>query len=451
MHKRIKVAFVGGGSFNWAPKILKDIMMKEELGGIDFYLLDRQLPNAEKIKRLGEKMNSDLAGDHRFFASDDENESFTGCDFVIICIATPAEKALEAMRQDVQIPEKYGIYQPVGDTVGPGGWSRNLRNVPVFNDLARKIAELSNDAVVLNYTNPMACLTKAFYAQTNLRAVGLCHGLFECYRVLQAIFGLESEKQIDVKFAGVNHFFWILDFKVNGQDGYRLLEEKLGDDKRFVDLIQEVHSDEMGFASNKYLTSQLYETFGCLPYVGDRHTCEFFPHVITGDADRLHKYRISRTTIDERQARLVERETEVDAMIAGTQAVNYSRSRETAADILEAMALGKEFIDVVNVPNQGQIPSLPLGGVVETLGVVNTLGFTPICTGPLPEPINNLLLPHVKNAETLYQAATHGDFPLALESLYQDPTCAHLDYDQIRSMAEELMQANREFLPQFFR
>jgi alpha-galactosidase/6-phospho-beta-glucosidase family protein len=446
MEKRIKLAFVGGGSYQWAPRIIKDIMLKKDLEAIAFYLLDKNLESARTIQKLGEKMNGDLKTNHTFIATSSEEEAFDGCDFVIICISTGG---LEAMRHDIAIPENYGVFATVGDTVGPGGWSRNLRNVPVFNDLAKKIEKLSNHAVVLNYTNPMACLTKAFYAQTSLKAVGLCHGIFENYRVLQGIFGLESEKQLEIRFGGVNHFFWMLDFKVNGQDGHALLREKLGEDKIIVDLINESHKDEAGFQSNKYLTGELFETFGILPYVGDRHTCEFLPHMITGSEQRLNKYSIKRTTVDERINMLEIRKENTLKMISGEKQIDYTKSRETAADIVEAISLGKEFIDIVNLPNIGQIPSLPLGGIVESLGVINSLGFTPLTVGPLPEPINRLVLPHVVNSEIIYQAATEGDFELALQALYNDPTCMHLDYKEIRKMAEELIAASKPYLPQF--
>lgn len=444
---RIKLAFVGGGSYQWAPRIIKDVMLKEELEAIDFYLLDKDLHSAGQIKKLGEKMNEELGTRHRFVATDSEEEAFAGCHFSVICISTGG---LEAMRHDLVIPEKYGIFQTVGDTTGPGGWSRNLRNVPVFNALAEKIERLGNDTVVLNYTNPLACLTKAFYARTKLRAVGLCHGLFENYRVLKDIFRLQSEQQLKVRFAGVNHFFWMLDLKVDGRDGYELLREKLGVYKYFVDLINEAHEDEIGFSSNKYLTSHLFETYGFLPYVGDRHTCEFLPNIATDSWLRLHDYKIKRTTIEERYETLHRRQKEVERMISGEKKIAYTRTRETAADILEAVALGKEFIDVINVPNVGQVSNLPFGSIVETLGVVNSLGFTPLSAGPLPDPIRRMILPHAENTDIIYEAASTGDFELALQALYQDPLCAHLDYRDIRRMAKELLEANREHLPQFF-
>lgn len=446
MSKRLKLAFVGGGSYTWAPRIIKDIMLKKTLAAIDFFLLDTDASRAAHIGRLGRKMNEDLNADHRFIVTSEEREAFAGCDFVIVCISTGG---LDAMQFDLDIPEKYGIYQTVGDTVGPGGWSRNLRNVPVFNRLADTIAELSPNAVVLNYTNPMACLTKAFCARTRLRTVGLCHGLFENYEVLKEIFALEREDQLKIRFGGVNHFFWLFDFTVNGQDGYSLLRDKLQGGKTLQELINEAHADQIGFYSHKYLAGELFATFGYLPYLGDRHTCEFLPNVVT-NKQAMDKYRLIRTSIADRRKWQMNSIAEVNAMLAGEKSIDYTPSRETAADIIEAIWLDREFVDVINVPNIGQIPSLPLGAIVETLGVINALGFTPLVAGPLPEPINGMVKVHAENAEMLYKAASEGNLELALEVLYREPSCAHLDYGDVRQMATELMEANRAYLPQFY-
>ena len=64
------------------------------------------------------------------------------------------------MRLDLDIPEKYGIYQSVGDTVGPGGLSRALRNVPVMVDIAQAMERRCPNAWMLNLTNPLTVLTR---------------------------------------------------------------------------------------------------------------------------------------------------------------------------------------------------------------------------------------------------------------------------------------------------
>ncbi len=105
--------------------------------------------------------------------------------------------------------------------------------------------------------------------------MGLCHGVFGTYRVLERLFGVE-EKDLTVNFGGVNHFFWILDFAVKGQPGYPLLADLLGD-RDLDEALALGDTDAAGFHSHHALASELYKEYGYLTYAGDRHTSEFFP------------------------------------------------------------------------------------------------------------------------------------------------------------------------------
>ena len=105
----------------------------------------------------------------------------------------------------------------------------------------------------------------------------------------------------------------------------------------------------------------------------------------------------------------------------------------------------------MNLPNKGQIANLPEDSIVETLGVVNNLGFTPLAVGNLPEPLLNLVLPHVKNQDLIVEAALEGDRDKALYALYADPLCAHLSYPEIKEMGEKLLKAHNRFLPEGIR
>ncbi|MHB9140109.1 MAG: family 4 glycosyl hydrolase, partial [Victivallaceae bacterium] len=196
MSKNVKIVMAGGGSYNWIPHIMCDMMRAPELKGSEVYLLDPNVQAAKEVKAAVEKMSKTLDSGFKFTAGSSEEKAFAGADFVVITISTGD---LEMMRHDLKIPEKYGIFHTVGDSVGPGGWSRTLRNVPVFVKMAQKIEKLSPKAIILNYTNPMAALTGAIYASTSLRAVGLCHGVFGAYNLLEKIFEVE-EKDLCLKY-----------------------------------------------------------------------------------------------------------------------------------------------------------------------------------------------------------------------------------------------------------
>ena len=163
---RPKVVLVGGGSYGWSPTLIKDLLLKAGLEQVDYCLLDINLEAAEMLRAYGEKANGKFGTDCRFTATTVEDEAFDGAGYVVITISTGG---LEAMRHDLQIPESYRIYHTVGDTCGPGGWARAVRNIPVFVEMARKIERLSPEAVVLNYTNPLAVLTGAVCRTTSAR------------------------------------------------------------------------------------------------------------------------------------------------------------------------------------------------------------------------------------------------------------------------------------------
>jgi len=446
MPRKIRVTIVGGGSCAWAPMLTRDIILTPGLEDVSFRLLDIDLNAAEMAAAVGRRMSDEWELGATFAPTNNEAKALDGADFVIITISTGG---FDAMHHDVHLPEKYGIYQTVGDTVGPGGWSRSLRNIPVFIHLAAQFRKYCPRAAILNYTNPMSVLTRTLSLCTDQPVVGLCHGLYENYATLQSIFGLKSESDVKANVAGINHFFWLLGLKIKGRDGYAMLRRKMRGGS-FAGLVTEAYVDGAGFHSDKLVTSELLEQYGVLPYVGDRHIAEFLPHYLAPDQKNMRKYRLERTSVKERREKRKRRRRLVRAWASGRERIGRRRSREAAADIIRAMTFGEDFVDVMNVPNRGQVSNLPAGAVVETLGVINRLGFTPLAAGALPPSILDLVLPHVRNQEMTVRAGMEGDRSQAFDALINEPVCSHLTIPQVRKMGEELMHKTRRWLPQFF-
>ncbi|MFH1085198.1 MAG: hypothetical protein V1772_05505, partial [Chloroflexota bacterium] len=324
----VKTVMVGGGSYTWCPRLLSDLMQTEELEGAHIVLLDPNLAAAREVEAAAVTMAARLGRRVTFEATADEAAALAGAAFCLITISTGG---LPAMAHDLAIPERYGIYQTVGDTVGPGGWARALRNVPVFVHLGQAIARRAPRAVVLNYTNPLACLTGALCQTTSLRNVGLCHGVFSDYAVLERLFGV-AERDLAVRFGGVNHFFWVLDFSVRGQPGYPLLRERLAHES-LDEALALGDTDAGGFHSHHALCDALFRAYGHLTYVGDRHTSEFLPGYLTPRPEALARFRLERTSIAQREAnRQSARQATLE--LAAGQREPYPRSRETAVDIM---------------------------------------------------------------------------------------------------------------------
>jgi alpha-galactosidase len=191
----------------------------------------------------------------------------------------------------------------------------------------------------------------------------------------------------------------------------------------------------------------LYEQYGYLTYVVDAHSCEFLTPYLT-DLEMMKKYKIGRKLVSKRGEYGAGRRKFVSDLAAGREKI-IPRSRETAIDIMKARVTNTPFIDVVNLPNIGQIDNLPRGAVVETLGLVDGAGFAPISIGPLPEVLRRVTEVHCQIQKMTLEAALTGNRKLAFEALMLDPLCAKLPPSQIKKMGQELMSATGKYLPQF--
>ncbi|HET7269942.1 MAG TPA: hypothetical protein VFI90_02535, partial [Rubrobacter sp.] len=142
-----KVAFVGGGSYQWGPKIILDIALNEELRGGRLVLNDINAEALDDMFAWGTKALDLADADLKLEKTLRLEEALGGADFVVLSISTGG---LDATALDLEIPARHGVVQTVGDTVGPGGHFRALRNIPVVVEIARAMEKACPDAVLLN-------------------------------------------------------------------------------------------------------------------------------------------------------------------------------------------------------------------------------------------------------------------------------------------------------------
>jgi alpha-galactosidase/6-phospho-beta-glucosidase family protein len=440
----LKIVLVGGGSVLWTPVIARDLMLTESLSDAEFVLYDINKEASNRTAAFCAKLAARLGVRARFVSTDQRERAFEGAHYIVITITTGG---LDAMVHDLAIPEQYGIYHTVGDTSGPGGWARLIRNFDAFVSLAQDINRYARGAVVLNYTNPLSMLTDVLARLHEGPVVGLCHGLFENLEFIKELYGLESEDDIAVHYGGLNHFFWTTRARSHATDVIADLASRLKT-QSFTDLKRPFMDDE-GAGGDREVATELFRLTGVLPYLGDRHTCEFFSWYIT-NRDTMSRYKLVRTTIAERKASAAQSATDLRAMIEGEIPADYlTRSRETAADIIDAHSQGRVFIDVGNLPNVGQIASLAHGVVVETAVRVDGNGFTPLTFGPLPRVVQGLVEIWATVYTMTVDACFARDKALALRALRLDPVCAHLDGMQVMEMGERLLAAHKTYVTAF--
>ncbi len=219
--KPSKITFIGGGSYQWVPPLFRDIAVNPALQDTRFVLHDihpgRNQELAQACRIIGRKLGSGVKIEEELVLDD----ALEGADAVILCISTGG---LDAMEHDVEIPKRYGIYQPVGDSTGPGGISRTLRNIPVVVSLVERMEHCCPDAWLLNLTNPMDQIVRAATVTSQIKVVGLCHEYMSFMGKVAGYFDLGCwQQETSAVIAGVNHFAWITQLSINGEDGLEML------------------------------------------------------------------------------------------------------------------------------------------------------------------------------------------------------------------------------------
>jgi alpha-galactosidase/6-phospho-beta-glucosidase family protein len=436
-----KICFVGGGSYNWMPKLLGDLALTPDIEGT-VVLHDINPTALDDIQRYGRKVFDSTGANFDVETTTDLQRGLDGAQFVVVTITTGG---LETMGLDLSIPEQYGIYQSVGDTVGPGGLSRALRNVPVMAGIAQAMQRYCPNAWMLNLTNPMTVLTRVVnMTAPRLKTVGLCHELFGVRAGLIRMFG-GTPDDFEFRVAGVNHLIWVLDMTIRGRDGLQMVRDFVADGRPLP--IPEAHGGwHEPFVDRWKLKLQLFDVYGALPAAGDRHLAEFFPYFLTEATGRGEDFGVMLTTIPDRRQQVASARAKVHAAIEG-DLPPVERSHEATANIVSAVANGRSTRTIVNLPNTGQIDNLPRGAVVETLAEITSAGAHPLTVGSLPNGVLSTLQPHVVNQEMIARAALDGDRGLVLQAMVNDPLVP--DLETARKLLDDFLDAHADFLPQF--
>ena len=184
-----RIVIIGGGSYQWVPKLLVDLVNTPSLAR----RRDRAAGHRPRAARADGRLRAPRRRRSKGIGltvstTTDQRAALAGADYVVVTISTGG---FDSMRHDLEIPERHGIKQSVGDTVGPGGIMRALRNIPVLVDIARDMEELCPDAWMLNITNPMTTLCRAMTRETSIKTVGLCHEITGAQFALSQLLDVE--------------------------------------------------------------------------------------------------------------------------------------------------------------------------------------------------------------------------------------------------------------------
>ncbi len=448
----IQIAYIGGGSRLWAWRLMADLALEPNLSGT-VRLYDINLTAAEENETMGNSLltRDDAPGKWQYRAVQTIEEALTGVDFVILSILPGT---FQEMISDVHAPEKYGIYQSVGDTVGPGGLMRSLRTIPLYVGFAENIKQHCPNAWVINYTNPMTLCTRTLYEVfPQIKAFGCCHEVFNTQKLLAAMVeemqGLSgiAREDIKVNVLGINHFTWFDKATYQEIDLFPLYREFA--DKYYETGFQIPDEETWQQSPFRYMHRvkfDLFKRYGLIGAAGDRHLAEFCPPWYLKDPETIREWKFNITTLEYRINRLEKQNQTRKEVISGAKAMEIVHSGEEGVRQIKALLGLEDIVTNVNLPNEGQLAGVPQGAVVETNAYFSRNSIRPVVAGKMPEGVNGLVVRHVYNQETIIKAALRKDKDLAFQAFVNDPLVT-IGLKDAKALFHQMLQNTKEYLP----
>jgi alpha-galactosidase len=436
-----KITFIGAGSLTFTSDLVRDILTFPLLEDAHIALMDI---NAERLEFARQAVTKLIEAGHRpatVTATLDRVEALKGADVVLTTILVGS---VDVWRHDIEIPKKYGVDICVGDTRGPSGIFRFLRTLPQLLDIVRDMEKYCPDAVLLNYTNPMAMLCGALQRLTHIPVTGLCHSVQGIARRLAGWIGVNYE-DVNYLCAGINHQAWYLKYEVDGQDAYPRIYKAITENPK-------VYNEEP-------VTNEIYLALGYYVTESSGHNSEYNwwfrkrPDLIekycthaTGWNPGEYAFNVKNYQKAENNWKEITRER----LAAPLAPADIQRGQEYAAFIINALKGGEAFKFNGNVPNTQLITNLPEGACVEVPVYVDKHGFHAIHVGALP-PECALLTGLSSGIEEMAIAASiSGDPVMVYRAICHDPlTASVLSLAEIKQMTNELFTQHKDYLPQF--
>ncbi len=438
-----KVAIIGAGSVGFTKKLCQDILKVPEFETIEIALTDINVQNLEMVEKIIKRIVSSNNLKTRVTATTDRRAALTGARYIMNVVRIGG---LDAFADDIRIPLKYGVDQCVGDTICAGGIMYAQRGIAAMLEFCKDIREVSEEnALMLNYANPMAMMTWAAIDHGGVNTVGLCHGVQNGHRQIARALGVPMA-EVDIVCSGINHQTWYTDIRHNGR-------------KVSFDQVLAAFENHPVFSQQEKVRIDVLKRFGFYSTESNGHLSEYLPWYrkrpeqimdwismdewIHGETGGYLRY-----TTENRN--WFETDFPVFLEEAGKSLTDYERTDEHASHILEALETGRVYRGHFNVKNRGVIPNLPADCIIESPGFVDRFGINMVAANPLP-----LACAATCNASVSVQrmgmtAAVTGDVELLKQAVLHDPLVGAICTPaEVWQMVDEMLVAQAQWLPQY--
>jgi len=439
-----RLAFIGAGSTIFMKNIVGDMLHFPALRDARIALMDIDRTRLADSERVARRMIETAGAGATVTATTDRAAALDGADFVVTAFQIGGYRPATVI--DFDIPRRYGLRQTIADTLGVGGIMRGLRTVPHLWSVAADMARLCPDALLLQHVNPMAINTWALDARhPRVAQVGLCHSVRNTVAELAHDLDLPAS-EIRHRVAGINHVAFFLELGHGGRSLYPRLREGYRAGRLPKTPVERPH------CANR-VRFEVMEHLGYFCTESSEHLAEYVPWFIKeGRADLIEEFGIP---LDEYPARCEIQLADWAAQAASIRTapgVRVEKSREHAADLMNAVVTDTPIALAANLPNRGQIPQLPLGAVVETPALADANGCQPTVVPDIPPQLIALMRTQINVQELVVRALLEENVEHIYHAAYLDPhTAAELDLRQIRALVRDLLAAHGDWVPDWAR
>jgi alpha-galactosidase len=425
------IAMIGAGSTVFAKNLMGDILSYPELSDSHIALMDIDPERLKTSEIVGQKIKATLKAEKaKITAHTDRREALKNADYVIIMVQVAGYKPGTVI--DFEVPKKYGLRQTIADTLGIGGIFRALRTVPVLLDIAKDMEELCPNALMINYTNPMAMLCWALNRETGIENVGLCHSVQGTAGELARDIGIPKE-EIDYLCAGINHMAFYLRFERNGEDLYPLIHKVINENR---------------VPDTNRVRYEMLKWLGYFVTESSEHFSEYCPHFIRRDSPELiERFNVPLDEYIRRCEVQIQKWEEMRTKMEGDEPIEVKRSVEYGSAIVHSMETGNPSVIYGNVDNQGLIDNLPQGCCVEVPCDVDRNGIQPRKVGALPPQLAAMIMTNVNVQSLTVEACLTRKKDHVYQAAMLDPhTSQDLPLDKVRCLCDDLFEAHGDWI-----
>lgn len=443
--KRINIAYIGGGSYNFGWKFFSSLAAEEICATVNLYDKDKQLSLSNEVIGNNLRDNPRCKSDVVFLACDSPEDALKNADIVLISISCGNSDS-EAMLHSVI--KKYGIIQTSGEQTGPIGVINALRILPDYIKYASLIKKYCPDAWVINLGNPMSeCIGIMVKTFPEIKIFGSTNELFQALELIGGL--VETEKGItnvrrrDIKYnlIGISGFSWFDKISYNGEDIMPIFRKYA---EKHYKTGYELHPGE--YKTNPFLSANkvkfdLFLRYGLIPAVNDRSIAEFCPPWYLKSEETMENWKFSGSAVSYSKKLAIDRQGRVKPLMSGSEYLTiggYS-SDDTVLQIRALIGNGNLITNACCL-NKGQIPNLPEEAVVASNVLISRNSVQTVTAGKLPDELSAIAIRHISNQNTIVKSVLEKDLDIAFNAFLNDPLVC-IDLDNATELYKELLSA----------